>query len=226
LLSSWKVSFDPVDVEASQTALQELKRLGVTGPPVVVIDERVFQGWNPKQLAGLLGVEYAEPEHLSPTDLLELLDRILESSQQAMKQFPDERLNITIPGRNRTVGDLGYHIFRLILGFCNKVEQNNFTKTLPNKGIVPEVNNSHEIALLGEKARENLKSISQTASFEFNRMRYIESSSTFEYLERTVWHAAQHLRQLYILLESINITPISPMGDKDFEGLPLPKEIW
>jgi hypothetical protein len=45
-------------------------------------------------------------------------------------------------------------------------------------------------------------------------------------LERTTWHAAQHLRQLYSMLERMGKNPIDPLHDADFKGLPLPKEVW
>jgi hypothetical protein len=45
-------------------------------------------------------------------------------------------------------------------------------------------------------------------------------------LERTAWHAAQHLRQLYVFLGWMGIAPDHPLTEEDFEGLPLPNAIW
>ena len=45
-------------------------------------------------------------------------------------------------------------------------------------------------------------------------------------MERTVWHAAQHLRQLAALLEAAGATPADRLTDADAAGLPLPREIW
>jgi hypothetical protein len=45
-------------------------------------------------------------------------------------------------------------------------------------------------------------------------------------LERTTWHAAQHLRQLYVLADRIGVTPPAPMPVDAFEDLPLPASLW
>ena len=45
-------------------------------------------------------------------------------------------------------------------------------------------------------------------------------------LERTTWHAGQHLRQLYILAERIAITPEAPEPVEAYAGLPMPAAIW
>jgi len=45
-------------------------------------------------------------------------------------------------------------------------------------------------------------------------------------LERTTWHAAQHLRQLYILSDRIGVKPSAPEPVELYKDLPLPKAIW
>jgi hypothetical protein len=45
-------------------------------------------------------------------------------------------------------------------------------------------------------------------------------------LERTTWHAARHLRQLYALAADLGVTPLDPLPTSDFEGLPLPASLW
>ncbi len=47
-----------------------------------------------------------------------------------------------------------------------------------------------------------------------------------EFLERTTWHVAQHLRQVYALLEIMGIIPNRPLAETAFAGLPLPKQVW
>jgi len=45
-------------------------------------------------------------------------------------------------------------------------------------------------------------------------------------LERTTWHAAQHLRQLDALAERLGVTPPAPLPTDAFDGLPLPDSLW
>ena len=45
-------------------------------------------------------------------------------------------------------------------------------------------------------------------------------------LERTTWHAGQHLRQLYVLAERLGVTPPVPLPMDALAGLPLPEALW
>jgi hypothetical protein len=45
-------------------------------------------------------------------------------------------------------------------------------------------------------------------------------------LERTVWHPAQHTRQLMLILETLGIAPDRPLQAADLAGLPLPEKAW
>jgi hypothetical protein len=55
---------------------------------------------------------------------------------------------------------------------------------------------------------------------------YFGGTSRHEMLERTVWHSAQHVRQLAALLESIGIAPDRPLGAAEIRDLPLTDKIW
>ena len=55
---------------------------------------------------------------------------------------------------------------------------------------------------------------------------YYGPQSGHDLLERTTWHAAQHLRQLYALSERLDIEPPVPMPSEAFKGLPLPAALW
>ena len=55
---------------------------------------------------------------------------------------------------------------------------------------------------------------------------YYGEELTHELLERTAWHAGQHLRQVYSLLEEDGFLPEDSLPDAVFEGLPMPTELW
>jgi hypothetical protein len=55
---------------------------------------------------------------------------------------------------------------------------------------------------------------------------YYGPQSGHDLLERTTWHAAQHLRQLYDLAGRLGITPPGPLPTAEFQGLPLPEALW
>ena len=41
------------------------------------------------------------------------------------------------------------------------------------------------------------------------------------------WHSGQHTRQIILMLrEKLGIKPDGPLVDSDFDGLPMPKNVW
>jgi hypothetical protein len=227
LLSSWDITFEGVNVEAEPAAARELERRGIPRVPAVIVGDRATHGWNPRALAELVGVPYAEPDRLAPPELAARLDRVLAGAQRAMRQVSDGHLEMKTPDRDRTVRQLGYHLFRLSLAYRDAME----TGQLPEAWIAelppPDLRDGAAIARYGETVRERLGEwFRGPAPCEGVVHTYYGPQSAHELLERTTWHAAQHLRQLYALLGRMGVTPESPLSDADFEGLPLPKDLW
>ncbi len=55
---------------------------------------------------------------------------------------------------------------------------------------------------------------------------YYGPQSAPDFMERTTWHAAQHLRQIYWFLDELRVEKDAPLTDADLEGLPFPREVW
>jgi hypothetical protein len=88
---------------------------------------------------------------------------------------------------------------------------------------------SAAVASYGALARARLAGwFETTAASEYARVLdvYYGPQSGHDLLERTVWHAAQHLRQLHVLAGRIGVTPAAPLPVAAFEGLPLPDALW
>jgi hypothetical protein len=45
-------------------------------------------------------------------------------------------------------------------------------------------------------------------------------------LEHSVWHTAQHIRQLQVVLDSYNVTLNRRIDESKYEGLPMPTGVW
>jgi hypothetical protein len=227
LLSSWRVPFEPVNVEGNPAAREELRRLGGPLVPAVAVGTRIVHGWNPKGVAELVGVAYVEPERLTPDELARGLDRILAAAQRAVRQVPADGLGMKSPDRDRPVWQLGYHVFRLSLAFRDGMEQRRFPEDWLQEEAPAEIRDGEAIARYGETVRERLAEWYARAGWcEGMVPTYYGPQTAHELLERTVWHAAQHLRQLYAFLERMGVAPYQPLTDADFSGLPLPKEVW
>ena len=55
---------------------------------------------------------------------------------------------------------------------------------------------------------------------------YYGRRAMHDVLERTTWHAAQHTRQITLMLETYGIVPDQPLSPEDLKGLPVPDEVW
>jgi hypothetical protein len=201
----------------------------VPGAPAVTIGGRAVHGWNPAAYAELLGVTYKAPTQLSPKELAARLDRILESAGRLLAQVPDDKIMWTPPERNRTLRQLGYHVFRLSLAFVDAMDRGEMPKAWLDELAPAELATGPAISRYGELVRARLSGwFAGVGPDEFGRMLqiYYGPQSGHDLLERTTWHAAQHLRQLYVLAERIGLKPRDPMPADQFQGLPLPDALW
>ena len=229
MLSSWGIAFEAINVEQDPQAAAELKRRQVPLVPAVAVGEQIVHGWNPSALAALVGVPYSDRPQLSPPELAARLDRILEATQRALRPVSAERLRTTAPDRNRTLGDIGYHIFRLSLGFRDAAREGRFPVAWLLESAPAEMRDGAALARYGETVRAQLSdwfAAHPGQPFSVVVQTYYGAQSLHALLERTSWHAAQHLRQVYVLLEAAGLPPEQPLGARDYAGLPLPDSVW
>ena len=229
MLSSWGIAFEAVNVERDPQAAAELKRRQVPLVPAVAVGEQIVHGWNPPALAALVGVPYSARPQLSPSELAARLDRILGAAQRALRPVSAERLLTAAPDRDRTLGDIGYHIFRLSLGFRDAAREGRFPVAWLLESAPAELRGGAALARYGETVRAQLSdwfAAHLGQPFSAPVQTYYGAQSLHALLERTSWHAAQHLRQVYALLETVGLTPEQPLSDEDYAGLPLPDSVW
>jgi DinB superfamily len=195
----------------------------------LTIGERAAHGWNPPAYAELLGIPYSETTKLAPAVLAQRLDIVLDTNQQLMRIVPDRHMNWRPPERNRTLRNLGYHVFRLSLAFVDGMDMGEFPESWLLDEAPDDLPDGPAIARYGALVRGRVSGWFEGASpSEFQRVIkvYYGPQSGHDLLERTTWHAAQHLRQLYVLAERLGITPPVPMPVDAFKGLPLPDALW
>lgn len=229
MLSSWGIEFDPVDVQENPAALDELKRLGVPRVPAVAIGDRAVHGWNPAGYAELVGVDYRPVVKLAPPVLADRLDRILASAEALVRVIPEGRMEWTPPERNRPLADLAFHVFRLALGFIDGVDRATFPATVHSETAPADLRTGEAIARYGALVRARVSGwFAGAGDDEFARIvqTYWGPVPAHDLLERTTWHTAQHLRQLYVLADRLAITPPAPLPVDAFEGLPMPSALW
>src|SRR5262249_9520757 len=131
------------------------------------------------------------------------------------------------PGRDRSVRQLGYHLFRLALAFRDARVEGRLPQAWLQEEAPASLVDGPAVAGYGEDVRRRLaECMTHTDPVGDDVETYYGRQPAGRLPERTVWHAAQHLRQLYDLLGPMGLPPYEPLADEDWESLPLPKEIW
>ena len=167
---------------------------------------------------------------LSPEELWAKLDRILETAIRLTRQMPDEHLEDLLPNRPRSWRVLMHHIYQIPVAF---LEMEELGRTLTYEALTeppPAVmRTSAAIADHGEAVRARFNAWwSRAAGEDFSSRvpTYFGGTTRHEMLERTVWHTAQHVRQVASLLEQAGVAPDRPLAGDDLRGLPLTDKVW
>lgn len=225
LLESWGIEFELVNVGVDPAARGESRAL----VPAVAVGDRVVRGWNPRACAALLGVDYRPAALLPAGELGALLDRILANTEQLVAEVPDARMEHPAPHTDRTIRDLAYHVFSLALAFADGMDMGQVRAERLAARAPEELREGRAIARYGALVRGRVGGwLEGAASREFARVIAAEAGpqSGHEWLERTTWHAAQHLRQLHALAETLGVASREPLSSADVARLPLPSGLW
>ncbi len=227
MLSSWGVTFVGFDVEAEPERRRDLEAVGVARVPATIVGDRVVHGWNPRALAELVERPYVEREPLTPPELAQRLDTVLAATQRALRQIPHQHLGMKAPGRDRTVRQLGFHVFRLSAAFIDTREQGHLSAAWFEESPPADMADGDTLARYGETVRGRLAAYYARAGWcDGSVSTYYGPQTAHQFMERTTWHAAQHLRQIYWFLEQMGLSADAPLTDADLDGLPFPREVW
>lgn len=227
MLSSWGITYQGVDVEVEPGALAELTRLGIPTVPATVTGGRVVHGWNPRALAELVGVAHVESARLEPAELARRLDRVLAVNQALIRQIPPGRLGMTYPGRARTVLQLAFHVFRLSAAYVDARQQGFMPETWLGELAPASMRDGEAVARYGQTVRERLHDFCGRPGWcEGTVGTYYGEQTAHELMERTTWHAAQHVRQVQWFVEQAGLVPSDRLSEPDLAGLPHPRAVW
>lgn len=208
---------------------EQLQALGLRSVPVVAIGERYTFAQNLKDVARFLGVAL-DREQLAPEVLVQRYDGILATAQGLVRQVPQEHMaSRVIPNRPRLLRPFLHHIFRIGEAFLLAYDGEKYSNTLANVEPPESMQTAEQIAEYGQEVRERLQrwwDANTDRALEKRIDTYYGDQSAHDVFERTVWHSAQHCRQLVVVLERIGITPVAPLQPEQLQGLPLPEGIW
>jgi hypothetical protein len=167
-------------------------------------------------------------ETLPPEQLVAKLDLVLTTAARLTGQLSETNLRSVFRNRNRSVGALMFHVVRVAeLGMQAAQQQELRFESFDD--LPPENWGGGDLVRWSEEIRQQLRNWWQNEprkALNYRVPTYYGRRSMHEVLERTAWHAAQHTRQLALILESHGIEPDRPLSAEDLTGLPVPEEVW
>jgi DinB superfamily len=217
-------------VLADEGGLAELRRLGARSVPVVSRGDRFVFAQVIGDVVEFLALDEQTGPALSPAELHARCDHVLETAIRLVRQMPDDRLDDQLPDRPRSYRMLMHHIFQIPTAYLD-MEDTGGTLTYESLVVPPtaEMRTSAAVADFGDSVRRRLNAWWQRIRNEdFARPvpTYFGETSRHEMFERTVWHSAQHTRQIAAILGQAGVAPDRPLGADDIRGLPLTDKIW
>lgn len=210
--------------------MARLRALGARSVPVVARGGRYVFAQVIKDVAAFLGLDEPTSPALSAPDLLDRYPAILAAGIRHVRQMPDERLRDELPNRPRSWRVLMHHVFQIPAAFLD-FEEGKAPFTYENLVAPPadDLATSAAIAGFGEAVAarfERWAARARDEDFSGPVPTYFGETTRHELLERTVWHSAQHVRQLASLLERAGVEPDRPLAEADLAGLPLTGRVW
>jgi len=209
--------------------MDQLKAMGLRNVPVVAVGESYTFAQNLKDVAKFLGVQMNR-DQLAPEVLAARYDSILATAQRLVAQMPDDKLGErVIPNRPRLMRPFIHHIFRIGEAFLISYGGEEYNNTIANTEPTDDIQTPEQVVAYGEDIRARLNAwwaANTDRKLEKKVSTYYGEQMAHDVFERTVWHSAQHTRQLAAVLERFGITPDRPLTPEQLKGLPLPEGLW
>lgn len=224
------VDFESINVHGNAAAMEELRKLGARSVPIVARGGQFVFAQTIGDVIAFLGLHVQAQERLSPEELVKKLELILPAAARYVRQIPAEWLDQPFRNRNRPIRVLAHHLFRVVEGFLESVHDGReLTYERIMQEASPAIRSGEDIARYGEDVLARFKKWWQAnpdRSCQGPMQTYFGRHPMHVVLERTVWHPAQHARQLMLVLETLGIEPDGRLTAADLAGLPLPEKAW
>lgn len=227
-LASQGVEFESIDVHNDVDGMAQLNELGARSVPIVALGGRYTLAQSLNDVIRFLDLKTRMMEALPPETLVEKLNLVLAATDRLTQQLSEDRLHDVFRNRDRTVAAHVFHIFRVAEMGLQAAQQIKLNFEGFND-LPPDDWRRDDIVKWGEEIREQVQvwwRNEADKALSYNVPTYYGKRPMHEVLERTTWHAAQHTRQLALILESHGIEPDAPLTPADLAGLPVPEEVW
>ena len=227
-LAEHGVPFQSIDVLNDEGGMEQMAALGVRTVPIVSRGRDYVSGQILRDVAAFTGVAWGRSV-LPPAELKQRIDGIMAGALRFAAQLPEDQLDVQLPDRPRSYRDLACHIFQIVEAFVDEAEGDPLTAAKYEAPAPDGVVRVEDVLAYAQGVQARFANWwAETEGGDFLRAAacYYGAQSQQDFMERTAWHAGQHTRQLQLVLQKLGIEPDGPMTDKDFEGLPMPENIW
>lgn len=231
-LTRHNIAFRSRNVLADDDAYAELARFGLKRVPIVSKGDQWVDGQSLKDIARLIGLDHKDARQLPPAELVQRLFAIIDGVSRFVGQIAPEALEATIlPNRPRSLTQLAYHLFNVADAFVEHEEGIPLTFASYCREPEPGTMTRTELLAYGAHVRQRLAqwwdAKGPSRDWQAPADVYYAEQTMHDYLERTTWHAGQHTRQLmWMMRDTLGITPDRPLGAETFAELPMPQSIW
>jgi uncharacterized damage-inducible protein DinB len=210
--------------------MQELLDRGIKAVPVTISGDEVVIGFNPKELARVFGLN---PE-VAQVDLPTMVDKyqtVLVAACRAARQIPPERAEWESPERQRTIRQFTFHLVDRPERALNAYHVRRYTNEDRGREVDHVIGPAgfEEIARYGEGVLEQVKSaLTSGSDLDLGRVldTYMGNKTAGELFDLALGHSVHHLKQLYEYMSLMDIEPVDPLGQEDFEGIAVPTELF
>jgi hypothetical protein len=200
--------------------------------PVTVVGDQVVVGYNRPALASMLKLESVEKTPVDGALLLRRYQKVFRAFSRAARQVPDDKLLAwKSPERDRNLRQFLFHVYDrpdLMLQGC-RTGVYRYEDVLKAYERAEAYTTTSALVDRGDALMAGVYDFLRTATPEALAQPITSYQGVLgigDLLTLALAHGAHHLRQLYHYFGIMGITPQAPLGDRDFEGIPLPTKLF
>jgi glutaredoxin len=227
-LTKQGIDFESIDVVNDLNGMEKLHALGARSVPVVALGGRFTLCQSFNDVIKFLDLKTKLMDPLPPAQLVAKLDTVIQVASRIIQQFSPEQLRESFRDTSRNPANTAFHIFRVAQMGAEAANQIEL-KFESFGEQAPQTWTADDLADWGSKVREQVAGWwrdEPNRDLQYLVPTYYGKRTMHDVLERTTWHAAQHTRQITLMLETYGVKPDQPLSPEDLKGLPVPDEVW
>ncbi len=216
---------------ADPEALKELNALNLKVIPVTQIGNQVIIGFDRVALAVALKLDISFDRQQSATWMLQKFETVLSAASRATSQIPDDLIDWKSPERDRVLRQFTFHLFDRPNIMLDAYEKGCYDSEARSRYIADalERQNVADIVRFGEGVLVRVREFLSKAPpqiLEETLDTYMGPMTMQQLMDLGLGHSVHHLKQLYVFMNKIGITPVNPLNERDFEGVTVPTELF